>query len=76
MIKVFEDKWFNIVCVFIELLLYVKVLGMELVEIGLFMVVICMFYDEKLIGDFEIKVIYGGVVFVLMDICCGIVVMM
>lgn len=35
-----------------------------------------MDYDECFIGDFEIKVILGGVVLVFLDICCGVVVLM
>lgn len=36
---------------------------------------IVMDYDECFIGDFEIKVIFGGVVLVFLDICCGVVVL-
>ena len=48
---------------------------MEMLEFGDGEVLGCVFYDECLIGDFVIGVLYGGVVMVLFDFVSGAAVM-
>lgn len=49
---------------------------MVLDELGLGSVVILLLWYVDLVGDLYSGVIYGGVILVLMDICCGVVVML
>ena len=60
---------------FFEALPHSKALGMTLTEMGEGTAVICMPYDEKLVGDPETGVLHGGAVSALMDTCCGAAVM-
>lgn len=56
---------------FIEAIPHSKVLGMELVSIDEGVAEISMPYNEQFIGDPETGVLHGGVLFALMDTCCG-----
>lgn len=71
------QKFFNdFVSLLVDGLLYVVVLGFKVDSVGEGDVCMCLFYCEDLVGDLEIGVIYGGVVMVLLDYVCGLVVFM
>ena len=60
---------------FIATLPHAKALGMSVDEIGAGTALLSMPYDDRFIGEPSTGVLHGGVVFALMDTCCGAAVM-
>jgi uncharacterized protein (TIGR00369 family) len=60
---------------FLEAIPHAQALGMRLDAVGEGVAELSMGYDERFIGDPSTGVIHGGVVFALMDTCCGTAVM-
>ena len=56
---------------FIQELPHAKALGMQFSKIGSGSAEMYINYDKKFIGDPESGVVHGGVIFALLDSCCG-----
>lgn len=60
---------------FIAAIPHARALGMEIVELGEGRATVSMPWSEHMVGDPRTGVVHGGVVFALMDTCCGAAVM-
>lgn len=58
---------------FLEIVCYFCNLGMEVFSVEEDGVCVCLFWCEDLVGNLDIGVLYGGVIFVMMDQVGGMV---